>query len=232
MNQTYGYFANLGDVTVASLQNVWYKVLQYLPQLIGAIIILLIGWFIAKALGSLARKGVEATGVDAAVERSGLNERFKVGSRYKLLSRMVGGIVKWFIIVVALVAAAGVLDLPQINEFLNQVLLYIPRAVVAVVILTIGFLAGDFLGTLVEKALASSQLPGNQRRVIASVAKYSVMVFAVMAALVQLNIVPQLIEILFGGLMLALALAFGLGGREEAARFLAGFRRNTPTNNL
>jgi hypothetical protein len=224
MEQTYGYFSNLGDVTVASLQTVWYNFLQFLPNLLGALIILIVGWIVASLLGSLVRKAVATTGIDAVVERSGLNARLNLSAKYQLLSTLIGSLVKWLIIIATLIAAAGTLNLPQISDFLNQVLAYIPRVIVAVAILTIGMLAAEFMATLITRGLQASKLPVKNKQILGTVAKYAIIVFAVMAALTQLNIVPQLIQIAFGGLVLTLALAFGLGGREEAARLLAKLR--------
>jgi small-conductance mechanosensitive channel len=225
MDQTYGYFSSLGEVTVVSLQNVWFRFLQFLPNLIGAIIILIIGWILASVLGGLVRRAVQATGVDNVIERSGMNARFNLSPKYHLLSRTVGALVKWLIIIATLVAVASALNLPQITDFLNQVLAYIPRAIVAVAILTIGMLAADFIANLVTRTLTASRLPVRHQKTIASVARYAIIVFSVMAALTQLNIVPELIQIAFAGLVLALALAFGLGGRDEAARLLQNLRQ-------
>jgi small-conductance mechanosensitive channel len=225
MNQTYGYFSNLGDVSAASLQTAWFKFLQYIPQIIGAVIILIIGWIVASILGKVVQKLVEYTGIDAIVERSKLNDRLKISRRYHLLSRMIGSIVKWFIIVATLMSVAGILDLPQITDFLRQILLYIPQALVAVIILTIGMLAAEFVENFVKGTLMASRLPVEHQGTIATGAKYAIIIFSIMAALTQLGIVPDLIRILFGGIILALALAFGLGGQDEASRFLANFRR-------
>jgi hypothetical protein len=225
MDQTYGYFSNIGDVTAASLQTAWFKFVQYIPQIIGALIILIIGWIVASVLGKVAQKLIELTGIDAIVERSRLNDRLKVSRRYHLLSRMIGSIVKWFIIVATLMSVAGILGLPQITDFLRQVLLYIPQAIVAVIILTIGMLAAEFVETFLKGTLAASELPIKNQQTLASVAKYAIIIFSIMAALTQLGIVPNLIQILFGGLVLALALAFGLGGREHASRFLDNLKK-------
>ncbi len=224
MDQTYGYIANIGDVTAASLRTVWFNFLQFLPNILGAIVVLIIGWIIASLLGGLVKKLVQSTGVDGVVERSGLNTRFNFSAKYPLLSGAIGALVKWLIIIATLVAVAGILNLPQITDFLNQVLAYIPRAIVAIAILTIGMLAAEFVANLVTKSLHASNLPVKNKHLLGLLAKYAIIVFSIMAALTQLNIVPQLIQIAFGGLVLALALAFGLGGREEAARLLAKFR--------
>jgi small-conductance mechanosensitive channel len=225
MNQDYSYFGNLGDVTVASLRTAWFNFLQYVPQIIGAIIILIIGWIVATLLGKVVQKIVELTGIDSIVARSKLNERMRLSPRYHLLSRMIGAIVKWFIIIATLMTVAGILNLPQITDFLRQILLYIPQALVAVIILTIGMLAAEFVENFVDGALTASELPVHHKKTIGSVAKYAIIIFSIMAALTQLGIVPNLIQILFAGIVLAMALAFGLGGKEEAARFLANFRR-------
>lgn len=224
MNQGSGYIANLGDVTLLSLQNVWFKFLQFLPNIIAAIVLLIIGWIIAVVLGNIVRRVVHATGVDTLIDRSGLNARLRLSPNYHLLSRALGALVKWLILIFTLVAMAGALNLPQITDFLNQVVAYIPRAFVAVIILTIALLAADFVADILVGAFTASRLPIRHQKTLASVARYATIVFGTMAALTELNIVPQLIEILFGGLVLALALAFGLGGREEAARFLTGLR--------
>ncbi|MCC2630296.1 MAG: small-conductance mechanosensitive ion channel [Candidatus Paceibacter sp.] len=225
MEQTYGYFNNLGEVTVVSLQNVWFRFLQYLPNILGALVILIIGWILASVIGGIVRRAVQATGVDQVVERSGMNARFNLSPRYHLLSRTIGALVKWLIIIATLVAVASALNLPQITDFLNQVLNYIPRAIVAVAILTIGLLAADFVANLITRTLTASKLPVRHQKTLGSVAKYAIIVFSVMAALTQLNVVPELIQIAFAGLVLALALAFGLGGREEAARLLQNLRQ-------
>ncbi|MES2436736.1 MAG: hypothetical protein V4519_01890 [Patescibacteria group bacterium] len=225
MDQTTGYFTNLGDVTAASLQTAWFNLLQHLPKIIGALLILIIGWIVASVIGGLVKRVVRATGLDEVVERSQLNQKLRVSGKYKLLSGMIGEFVKWFIIIVVLIAAANTLNLPQVTEFFNAIALYIPRAIVAVIILVVGLLLGEFVANLVRGGLEASKLPVRHKQTLGSVAKYAIIVFSIMAALVQLNIVPELIQILFGGFVLALALAFGLGGREEAARFLASFRQ-------
>ena len=226
MNQAYGYFGSLGDVTVVSLQTAWYKLLQYLPQIIGAIIILIIGWIVASFIGGVVQRILYWTGVDSYADRLGVNQRFGLSPKYKIISGMLGAVVKWFLVVVTLVAAVNVLNLQQVNIFLNSVLLYIPNVIAAVIILTTGLLIAEGIGSFVGKSLQASRLPVDRRDLVGKIARYAIIVFTVLAVLTQLNIVPQLVQILFGGLMLALALAFGLGGRDEAARWLATFRRD------
>ncbi len=111
---------------------------------------------------------------------------------------MLGAVVKWFIIIATLMAVAGILDMPQITDFLRQILLYIPQAFVAVVILTMGVIAGQFVKNVVSGSLEASELPVKYKGTIGMVAQYAVVVFAVMAALNQLGVAQDLVRILFG----------------------------------
>ncbi len=225
MNETVGYFNNLDEVTIASFQNLWFRFLQYMPQIIGAIIILIVGWIVASLLATVVKKIIEMTGVDKIVNKSNLNQRLSLSGKYVLLSGMVAMIVKWFIIIATLMTVADVLNLPQITDFLRDIMLYIPRAIVAVIIITVGMLAAEFVAGFLSRTLDVSAMPVQNKKTLASVAKYAIIVFSILAALTQLGIVPRLIEILFAGVVLAFALAFGLGGREEAGRFLQNFRQ-------
>jgi hypothetical protein len=225
MDQSQGYIQNIGDVTVVSLQNAWYQLLQHLPQIVAALLILIIGWIIASFIGGLVRKVVQVSGADKALERTNINQKLGISGKYKLLSGMLGQFAKWFIIIAVLIAVANTLNLPQITAFFTAIALYIPRAIVAVIILIAGMLLGDLVANVLSGSIKASKIPLHHQKTVVSVAKYSIIVFSVMAALTQLNIVPELIQILFGGIVLALALAFGLGGREEASRFLASFRQ-------
>lgn len=207
------------------LRVVWFEFVEYLPQLLGAAIALIIGIFVASVIGRLTTRLVRATGVDRMVRDSGLNERFQMtaASNYAILSGMVGSIVKWLIILATIGVAADILNMPQVNAFLGQIFGYIPNVIVAVIILTVGVLASQYAASFVYSVRTS--LLGENRDLAASVVRYGIITFAALAALTQLRIVPNLIEILFAGLVLALALAFGLGGRDVAGEALRAARR-------
>ena len=200
-----------------------------MPQLLAALVAILLGAIIGWALGVAAKRLVAFTGVDEAVRRSGLNERlrFDTNSRYSLLSNMVGTIVTWIIAAAAVGFACDILGLTQVSTFIGAILAYIPNVIVAVVILTIGILASRFVSDLIITGLDASRIIIGDERIIAAIARYAIIVFAVMAALTQLQIVPQLIEIAFAGLVFALALAFGLGARDHARDMISSLRRET-----
>ena len=141
----------------------------------------------------------------------------------------MGGLVRWFFIVVFLVAAMDVLGLNQVNDFLsNQVLTYLPKVIVAVLLLIAGALIAGALQKLVVTSAKAAEL--HSAALLGGVAKWAIWVFAILASLYQLGIVGPLIETLFTGFigMLAIAggLAFGLGGKEAAARYVEKLRQD------
>lgn len=218
------YFGTWNEAIKASLLNIWAQVTSLIPEIIGALLILIAGLIIATGLGQLAKKLVHLTRVDALFVKIGIGKKFdEVGVKFSV-SGIVGWIIKWFFIIVTLIAVVDILQLEQVTEFLQDVASYIPHVVVAVVILVIGVVVGQFVYQVVEKSLKASHLTADVSHLLAAIAKWAIVITALLASLVQLNIATQLIEILFTGfvamLALALGLAFGLGGREEAKKFL------------
>lgn len=217
---TTNYSPTAGDVFVASLQNVMANFLLFLPKFLSALIILIIGIVLAYIVAGIVRRVIEFTRIDRAVERLGTHSNLKRTGIHFNLAAVLAWVVKWLIILATIMTVAGILNLVAINIFLNQILLFIPNILVAVVILTVGFVVGDFLERLTREATGLSNLPEGNRELIGLIAKYATIIFSVTAALIQLHIATSLIQILFAGIVLALALAFGLGGRDHASRLL------------
>lgn len=210
------------------LRLLWIYIVQYIPLIAVAILVLLVGWLLGRVLGGIVRRFVHFTGIDDEIERSELNQRLKldVNSRYALLSRMVGSIVEWVIVIGAVGLACNVLNLTQVNVFIGSILAYIPNVIAAIVILTAGILASRFISDLIITGIDVSHAPLGDEKLAAALARYAIIVFSVMAALTQLQIVPRLIEIAFAGVVFALSLAFGLGGKDHAREWLAQMRRS------
>ncbi|MBI2640156.1 MAG: hypothetical protein HYW90_04715 [Candidatus Sungbacteria bacterium] len=211
-------FQTWGDVVVASLQQAWSAVVSFVPFLLSALIVFVIGWIIAVALGKLVEQVIKALRVDMflakldfekAMERAGM--RLNTGA-------FVGGLVRWFLIIVALLAAANILQLTQVTDFLTSVLLYLPNVVVAVLILVIAALVAEVAERVVRGSVEAAGL--RRGSLVGLVARWSVWVFAIVAALLQLGVATVLLQTVVTGLvaMLALAfgLAFGLGGKDAA----------------
>ncbi len=213
------YTPGIGQQFTASLQNVFYTFLLFLPKLVAAIIIFIVGYVLAVVLAKVVRRIVAFSRIDRVVQDVETHSHLRSAGIHFIPSVVLGVITKWLVMIATLVTIAGVLNLQQINLFLNQLLLYIPNILVAIVIVTVGFIVGDFLERLV-KGMQFSSISLGDKQVISLVAKYGTVIFAITAALVQLKIATSLIQMLFGGLVLTLTLAFGLGGREHAAKLL------------
>lgn len=214
------------DAVVASLQQVFNTVMNYLPNLLAALIVLVVGIIIAASLGTVIEKLIAFTRVDQAIDKLGVNKVLKGLGRLKV-SAILGWLVKWFLIVVVFMAVADILSLKQINIFLESVAKFLPNVGVAIAILIIGFIGGNFVYQIVFRAVNAAKM--HSPRFLANLAKWSIVVFALMASLIQLKIAQELVGTLFTGLiaMLALAggIAFGLGGKNKAEEWLNDLKK-------
>jgi hypothetical protein len=222
------YFQNLGNAIVIAFGNLWANILNFLPKVLGAAIVLLIGWIIAVALGVIAARLVMLLRVDRALEKLNVTKGLdRVGIRFSA-DKLIGWLVKWFFIIVFLIAAADILEWRAITEFLRSIVLYIPNVVISVVILLVGLVLGSFVGEIVKRAMLVARLKAGD--FLALVARWAIVIFALMAALVQLGIASSLIQTLFTGLVamltIALGLAFGLGGKDMASKALEDWRKD------
>jgi len=218
------YFADWNVAVTASFENMREKIAAFVPELLGALLILILGLLLAEGLSKLARKLVDFTKVDTLLRKFDGTKKLKEAGLKLSFASLIAWIVKWFIIIVTLIAVVAILKLAQINNFLTDVAFYVPNVIVAVVILAIGIVVGQFIYDIVQKSAKASHVTKHTADSLAALAKWAIIVFALLASLVQLGVATNLIEILFTGLvaMLALAfgLAFGLGGKEHAAKWL------------
>ena len=218
------FFTSLSEVFTQAFQNILMQVVEFAPIALGALIVFVVGLILASWLGALVRRLVHLTKIDSLIEKSGINQTFKHAGVTFSLSGLLGWIVKWFLILVVLIAVIDILQWQQVSQFLNSVVLYVPNVIVAVLILGIGFVASRFVKELIEKAIKASDVPVKQVGLLGSIAEWAIVIFAFLAALIQLGIAPNLLQVLFTGVVAALALgfglAFGLGGQEHASRFL------------
>ena len=211
-----------GDVVIGSFQEVWVAVAEFLPLLIGAILIFLIGWVIAAALARVIEEIFRALKVDGLLARLDINKPFERAGWRLNTGVFFGALVKWFIIITSLLAAANILHLDAVSQFLRDILLYIPNVAVAALILVIAAFVADGADRLIR---GSTEIAGQRKSAfIALVARWAIWIFALLAALLQLGIAQALVQTFLTGLIAALALAFGLsfglGGKEVAAEYL------------
>lgn len=218
-----------GDVLTASFQDLWRAVLTFVPNLVIALIILILGWAIGALIGRIVSQVIKSIKLDSALESAGIGALLHRGNLTLDSGAFLGGLVKWFIIVVFLVAAFDVLNLTQVNIFLQQVvLLYLPQVIVAVLILLVGGVVGDFMSKVVHASAKTAHVAS--ANFLATVTRWAIWVFAILIALSQLGIATAFIQTLFTGFVIALALAlglsFGLGGQDAAKETIEKIRRD------
>ena len=210
-----------GQVLSNSFQGLWTGVILFIPNLIVAFVILCIGW----AIGAVVAKGIahfmKMIKFDEALQKAGF-EGFVRKSGLNLNSgHFLGALVKYFIIVVFLIASFDVLGLNQVTAFLQQVVIvYLPQLIIAVLMLLVGGVVGDVLSRIVVASARTANL--SQANFLGTVSKWAVWVFAILVALSQMGIAGAFIQTIFTGLVvavsLALGLSFGLGGQQAASR--------------
>ena len=217
---------NWGGAVVSSLMDLGQKLVGFLPSLVGALIVLLAGWIIASAIGKLVIKFLRSARLDKAAEKIGWNGKVHGSNIDLTISSLVGGLVEWFLILVFVLAATDILGLDQVTAFLNSIIMYIPNVIVAVIILAAVFLLGNFVHDVVKGSTRAAGVMS--ATFLAKVSKWAIVIFGIFAALIQLGVAASLVSTIFIGIvaMLSLAggLAFGLGGREEAAMVLRKIR--------
>lgn len=211
------------DVIVASLQNLWALVVEFLPSLLGAIVVLIVGLIVAAGLERLVERLVFYLRVDALLEKLGVGAYLQRANLQLNAGHFLGRIVYWFMVVAFLLAASDILNFTALSGFLQDVLLYIPNVLIAALILLAAVVVANFLKGLVLASVLGAKL--HAAKFLGTAAWWVVMVFGVLTAAAQLNIAVAIINTIITGIiaMLALAggLAFGLGGRESAARWIA-----------
>ncbi len=214
----------LYESVLHSMEDLWDRIVAYAPTLLGALIVLVIGIIISILLGKFAKKIVLFTRVDKLSEKIGLKREVKNVGINLDFATLIGWLVKWFFFIVTFVAVVDILNIEQLTSFLEKLVLYLPNVLVAIVIMGVGLVVGKLFKNAVENSLKGFAVTTRVSTFLGSLAKWSVFIFALMAALVQLGVAADLIQILFTGfvVMLALAggLAFGLGGREHASKVL------------
>jgi len=211
------------DVVQASFTGLWFTVMQYLPAMLAAVIVFVIGWIIGVILYRIVMEVVKVLRVDDALRAAGLNDAAKEAGFNLDVGRFLGTLVMWFVILVFLVASLEILGLSRVTVFLQQVvLLYLPQVIVASLILILGAIVAEVAkGVVAGSARAAGAHSAN---LAGSVAKWAIWIFAIIAALEQLNIATAFIQTLFTGVVIALSLAFGLafglGGKDAASRIV------------
>lgn len=195
--------------------------MSFVPSLIGAVILFIIGWVVGSIIGKAVAQLFTSLKIDKIFQSAGADGLLEKAGMKLNVGGFIGMIVKWFTIVVFLMASLEILGLSQVNDFLREaVLFYLPKVVIAALVLIIATVIADTMKKLVKAGAQSMNV--RSANMLGSVARYAIWIFAFIIALSELGIASAFMQILFTGLIGALAiafgLAFGLGGKDAASR--------------
>lgn len=217
------------DVLVASLQNLWILVINFLPALIGAIVVLILGVIVGAILERIVERIVYYLKIDALLRKLGVETYLQRAGLRLNSGYFTGKVVYWFIVLAFLLAASDILGFVALSGFISDVLNYIPDVFVAVLIMVATLVVANFLRGVVRASVLGAKL--HAAKALGALTWWTVFIFGLLTALLQLGIAVSIINTLITGLiaMLALAggLAFGLGGKEYAAHLIEKLRQET-----
>ncbi len=216
------FLTTWADVLNQSLQSLFWGLVQFVPNLLVAIIIFIIGWLVGAGLGRLVAQVITALKVDQALRAAGVEKVVERAGFTLNSGKLLGELVKWVFIIVFLVASLDVLGLTDVTAFLRGVVLtYIPQVIVAILILFVAAVLADAADRVVAGSARAAGLKA--AGLLGTLARWAIWVFAILAALDRLGITP-LVQTLFTGVVVALALAFGLafglGGTKAAEKYI------------
>jgi len=210
------------NLFIESSQQFLNEIAIALPKILGAILILLLGWIIARLLKRLFVKFLNLVRLNYVTEKSGVDKFLKDGGVKVNTVEVLGTLFYWIIMLIVIMATLNSLSLTAASELFHEIMLYIPNIIVAIAILIIGIYLARMISQIIKTSLTSMQ--DKTSNLISQITYVAIIVLTVFVTLGQLNIAPTIVssafQIIFGAICLSLALAFGLGGREKAAEFL------------
>jgi hypothetical protein len=216
-------------VVVGSLQNLWWGFVNYVPSILGAFVVLVIGLIVAAGLAALVEKILEAVRLDSFLQKIGLEPVFERGGLKIRAAYFFGRVVYWFIIVAFLSAVSESLGLYALSAFFVSIINYLPNVIAAILIMLAALVIAHFLRRVVTASVMSAKLHSGP--FLGTVTWWAIAVFGFLTALAQLNIATTIIQTIITGFiaMLALAggLAFGLGGKDYANHLLNRLKDRT-----
>ncbi len=203
------------------------RILAYLPVLLGALIILIVGWLVAKAIKRIVDWLLKLIRFDMLADKAGISAILRKGNLKISAREVVSSIIYWLIMIMVLVMAVDALGLPKASDVLASLFAYVPNVIAALLVLIVAMFLASFVSGIVRAAAGNANLP--KPEILAGISRWAIIIFAVTISLEQLGIAPLLVtatfNIILGGVVLALAIAFGLGGKDAAARYLEELRK-------
>ena len=214
------------NLLLESIRESLHQIGAFLPRLVLAIVILIIGWLVAKAVRFATIRTLRAINFNVVTEKAGIDHFLKQGGTDIDTIRVLGGLFYWLVILAALMVASNSLDLAYVTDLIGRIVLFVPKVMVAVVILVFGAYFARFVAAALGTYLRNIGV--GEAGLIGRLALYALMVFVIMIALDQMglgDIIRQAFLIIIAAVALGLALAFGLGGQKRAAELIEHWSR-------
>lgn len=197
---------------------------QKIPSIAGALLVLIVGWLIAKAIRVVATKALKTVRFDIAAGKAGISNTLVKGGIKHTPAEMIGVLVYWLAMLIVFATAINTLGLEIVAEMFNQILLYIPNVIAAIFVLVLGMFLASFVAGIVRTAVSNAGV--TQAKMLGDITQYTIVIFTAVMALGQLRVEIEIVELVIGylvaGICLAFGLAFGLGCKEIAGDFMRG----------
>ena len=210
------------DLILDSLQSSWFQIAAYLPRVLTAIVLLILGWLIARTVQRMVVRLLRLVRLEAAAEQTGVDDFLVRGGVRFTVVTLIGEIFYWGLLLIFAVAVFNLIGLTMSPESVARLTSYVPNVMAALVVLIFGSLGARLIRGLVVAYLGNVGVKGSER--IGYLVQGALLAFVVLLALEQLRIDVKLLasafQLAFGGICLALAIAFGLGGRNWAESIL------------
>jgi len=219
------------NLIVDPIRQMLTRIMAYIPVLLGALIILIVGWIVAKAIRRIVDGLLKVTRFDTLADKTGISRILKKGDLKISAREVVSRLVYWLIIIMVLVMAVDALGLPKGSDVLAGLFAYVPKVIAALLVLVVAMFLASFVSGIVQTAAGNANMP--RPEIFAGVSRWAIIIFAATIALVELGVAHLLVtttfNIILGGVCLALALAFGLGGKDAVARYLEELKQKGKT---
>lgn len=214
------------SITITALQDLWAGFLAFVPKLLGALIVFIIGWIISIWVGKLIAEILKRLKFDKIFEKTKWDEAMEKADMKMSMSSFIGGLVKWILIIVFLLAAVEILGLNQFSAFVTNIVAWLPNLVVSAAIFVVAVVVADIAEKLIKVMVG--KITAKYAGFVGSIVRWSIWIFALLAILSQLGVASDIIQILVSGfvalVVISAALAFGLGGKDVAREILEDMR--------
>ncbi|MDP2637166.1 MAG: hypothetical protein Q8P03_00960 [bacterium] len=210
------------EITLAQLQELWMGVVAFVPQLVGALVVFVVGWIIAVIVGRVIADILRRIQFNQLFEREGFRRALERADMKVDPSEFIGGIFKWVLLIVFVLAAVEILGLNELAGFLGDVLGYLPNVLVASLIFVFAVVIADIVGKFLHATVESAQMGSGHY--VAVIVKWSIWIFAIIAILLQLGVARDFLLLVLQGVVaffvVAAGLSFGLAGKDVAGELL------------